>query len=280
MVAKFPMIKRVIKLLISQCIYGIDYNYRSCFVKKYKSAISRGIVLYYHNISKSQKDAFAKQMDILLRLACPWDLNNTPPESKKTLVAVTFDDGYVSVFENALPELKKRNIPITIFIPTGLLGKRPEWVKSNQCPSWEEYIVSRNELKNIASEPLITIGSHTISHSNLLKISLKEAIRELVSSKAELEDLLSRPIEFLSFPYGAYNTHLVELALKVGYRCLFTIEPKIINPHQLGTVNGRVGVNPEDWLLEFKLKALGAYSWHPWLYSFKRRILSVWGLAY
>lgn len=263
-------------MFLSLSIYGFDRVRNGCTRQANSSLGPKGIVLYYHAVRKDQRNAFARQMDMLLRMAYPWNLEVCQNRNKKPLVAVTFDDGYVSVIENALPELKQRGIPVTFFVPTGSLGERPGWIKSPESPLWDERVISPNELKNIASEPLVTIGSHTVSHSNLLKLSAKEAIRELVESKAELENLLGLPIEWLSFPHGAYDDSLIQIALEAGYRRLFTIEPKPVNPMQPGVINGRVAINPDDWPLEFKLKMLGAYRWLPWVNSFKRKILAAW----
>lgn len=270
------MLERLVKMFLSLSIYGFDRVRNGCTRQANSSLGPKGIVLYYHAVRKDQRNAFARQMDMLLRMAYPWNLEVCQNRNKKPLVAVTFDDGYVSVIENALPELKQRGIPVTFFVPTGSLGERPGWIKLPERSLWDERVISPNELKNIASEPLVTIGSHTVSHSNLLKLSAKEAIRELVESKAELENLLGLPIEWLSFPHGAYDDSLIQIALEAGYRRLFTIEPKPVNPMQPGVVNGRVATNPDDWLLEFKLKMLGAYRWLPWVNSFKRKILAAW----
>ena len=84
--------KRIVKLLISLLVRGWD-------------AISRkhpgNVVLYYHAIRPEQRKAFAKQMDALLRIAQPWKLDGTIEQGNGHRVAVTFDDGHVTVMENA-----------------------------------------------------------------------------------------------------------------------------------------------------------------------------------
>ena len=117
------------------------------------------------------------------------------------------------------------------------------------------------ELKWVAAEPLVTIGSHTVSHSNLLQVSTLEATRELAASKSELENLLGRSVEWFSFPHGAHSASLVGLAREAGYRRVFNIEPTRVDPLQPGYVNGRVAADPDDWRLEFFLKIHGAYRW-------------------
>ena len=218
-------------------------------------------MLYYHAVRPDQRAGFARQMDLLLRVARPWCLDARPPDGQGPFVAVTFDDGFVSVIENALPELKKRGIPVSLFVPTGFWNEHPGWIKSPSHPFWQERVISREELRRLAAEPLITIGSHTVSHPNLLRVSAQEAARELTASKAELENLLGRQVEWFSFPHGAYNASLVRLALEAGYRRLFTIEPTLVDPLQPGVVSGRVAVDPDDWPLEFFLKIHGTYRW-------------------
>lgn len=255
------MLRRPVKLLLSLSIYGLD-RARNGWARQANSPTrGRGVVLYYHAVRQDQRNAFARQMDILLRVARPWRLDTCPPQTRVPLVAVTFDDGYVSVIENALPELEMRGIPVTFFVPTGSWGKRPGWIKSPNHPFWQERVMSREELRTVAAKPLVTIGSHTVSHPNLVQVSAREATRELATSKAELENLLGRPIEWLSFPHGAHDASLVSMAREAGYRWLFSIKPTFVARLQPGVVNGRVAVDPDDWPLEFFLKIQGAYRW-------------------
>jgi peptidoglycan/xylan/chitin deacetylase (PgdA/CDA1 family) len=255
------MIRRSIKLLLSLGVYGIDRVRNGWARQVHPSTGGRGVVLYYHAVRQAQRGAFARQMDILLRVAHPWNLDACLDQANEPLFAVTFDDGYASVIENALPELQQRGIPATVFVPTGSWGERPHWIKSLDHPLRQERVMSREELKRLAADPLVTIGSHTVSHPNLLAVSAREASRELAASKAELENLLGRHVAWLSFPHGAYDASLVRLALGTGYRRVFTINPTLVDPLQPGVVNGRVAVDPDDWPLEFFLKIHGAYRW-------------------
>jgi peptidoglycan/xylan/chitin deacetylase (PgdA/CDA1 family) len=224
-------------------------------------APAANVVLYYHAIRPEQRKAFAKQMDMLLRLARPWKLDGAIEQGNSRRVAITFDDGYISVMENASPALKQRGIPFTVFVPTGSWGQRPEWVRSLNHPFWNERVVSKEELRAWAAEPLLTIGSHTVHHRNLLKATPEEASRELIDSKMELETVLGKPVNLFSFPHGAHNSRVVTQALDAGYRRIFTIEPELADASNGAPVVGRVAVEPVDWPLEFRLKALGAYRW-------------------
>jgi hypothetical protein len=83
----------------------------------------------------------------------------------------------------------------------------------------------------------------------------------LKESKAGLEAMLGRPVTLFSFPHGACNERLVEMARGAGYERVFTITPQPALAMDQGFIFGRVAVNPEDWALEFRLKVLGAYRW-------------------
>jgi peptidoglycan/xylan/chitin deacetylase (PgdA/CDA1 family) len=214
-------------------------------------------------------------MDILLRRARP-----TRVDRKETLspgvhyAAVTFDDGYQNVIENALPELEKRRIPSTIFIITEALGKYPHWLTEPHGSARHTKVMSSNQLRNLPLD-LVTVGSHTMTHPALPALNDTDAKRELSESRAQLEKMLEREIRLFSFPYGAFNPKLIEWCREAGYERVFTVVPTLtfFDPREF--VSGRVPVEPTDWPLEFRLKLMGAYRWLPVAFSLKRRVLSI-----
>ncbi len=67
----------------------------------------------------------------------------------------------------------------------------------------------------------IAIGSHTISHPVLSRIARPEAQRELVVSKAIIEQRLQRPVDFFAYPFGLaehFDADTEELVRAAGYR--------------------------------------------------------------
>ena len=103
--------------------------------------------------------------------------------------AVTFDDGFVCVRDHALPVLSKRNIPATLFVPSGCLGKQPSWLNEKHL-DYKNVILTQAQLNNL-NKKLISIGSHGRTHKNLLQIATEEAKKEIIQSKKELEDILN-----------------------------------------------------------------------------------------
>jgi peptidoglycan/xylan/chitin deacetylase (PgdA/CDA1 family) len=189
-------------------------------------------------------------------------------------VAITFDDAFQSVAENAIPELIQRGIPSTIFVPTGNLGQHPEWDIEIDHPDRHEIVMTADQLRDLPSE-LVSIGSHTVMHPRLTHIEENDARRELSVSRHKLESILGRDIKVLSFPHGAYNEELVDLSRQAGYDRVFTIDPTLAFSNPGEYVTGRVQVNTTDWLLEFRLKAAGAYRWHPFVSALKRKLLGM-----
>jgi len=62
---------------------------------------------------------------------------------------VTFDDGFVSVVDNALPELEARRIPMTFFVPTGSWGQRPCWVKDSRAKASAQTVLTPDQVRRV-----------------------------------------------------------------------------------------------------------------------------------
>jgi peptidoglycan/xylan/chitin deacetylase (PgdA/CDA1 family) len=218
-------------------------------------------VLYYHAIDSGQRARFARQMDELVRLTEPVSASlSSLPGGRAHCCAVTFDDGFISVVENALPELERRNIPATMFVPTGSLGGPPAWVKPSS-PARHQCVLSAAQLALFKNHKTLTIGSHSISHPHFPTLDAAQARRELEQSKADLESILGQEVGLFSFPHGECNTQTITLARAAGYQRVFTISPCNAFTGTDNFVVGRVLADPADWSLEFHLKLLGAYRW-------------------
>jgi peptidoglycan/xylan/chitin deacetylase (PgdA/CDA1 family) len=254
--------RRLIALAISLAVRGWDVIRSRVQWRLNQAVPCTGVVLYYHAVKPHQRQRFAVQMDELLEGASPFSAGSLEAmRGEGRNVAVTFDDGFRSVVENAVPELAKRRIPFTIFVPSGCLGERPSWVHDPAHPSWEEQVLSAAELRAVASMPLATLGSHSITHPNLVELDVVRAEQELADSRSALQAAVGSTIDLFSFPHGAHSAALIDQARRAGYRRVFTIEPTTVDRDpDLFTV-GRVAADPDDWPVEFRLKIAGAYRW-------------------
>jgi peptidoglycan/xylan/chitin deacetylase (PgdA/CDA1 family) len=129
-------------------------------------------------------------------------------------VVLTFDDNYQGFFDLAYPMLKARQIPAAMFVHTNFVGD-----KSGAHPKmdWET-------LRKLDSDGLVTIGSHTLSHpEDMAKLPIEVQERELVESKARLENELGHPVPYFAYPNGTGDEQTFQAAQRAGYTMAVTI---------------------------------------------------------
>jgi len=263
---------RIPKLLVSVLVYAFDETRDFLGKRIGKEPEGRAVVLYYHAVRDRDRHRFARQMEVLARRASPFPVESPPRMEKGGLyAAVTFDDGFVCVARNAVPELGSRKIPGMIFAPAATLGAPPSWISGTRHPDSSEVVMSDEELRDLAVLPGVSIGSHCMTHRNLMNLDDEEARREIRESKIRLEAILGKEVPSISFPHGAYDDRHTEMAYEAGYKHLFSISPTLYR--YADPIKGRVRVEPTDWPLEFHLKLAGAYRWFHSVSSMKRKIL-------
>lgn len=129
--------------------------------------------------------------------------------------AITFDDGYMDNYTNALPILQKFDFSATIFIATSLLGKKhaPSSYMGAAYMEWSHC----KEMLNYG----ISFQSHTCNHPDLTALANDEALKELLESKNKIEDVLGTPVNHLSYPFGRYNRTIMQWTEKAGYKAAY-----------------------------------------------------------
>jgi peptidoglycan/xylan/chitin deacetylase (PgdA/CDA1 family) len=259
-------LKRVIKLSVSLFVFGSSYIRDALYGLVGKRVPARCVILYYHRVPSEQRSRFARQMDVLVRSvkAIPAD-GMARLSAGERYAAVTFDDAYQSVLQNAVPELASKKIPATIFVIAGIIGRSPGW------DGYQEDTMTFDQLKSLPTD-LITIGSHTVTHPALPSIPELKAKEELINSRLMLEKLFDRKIRLFSFPYGLFDEKMFAWCKEAGYDRIFTTLPFWAFKDEAEFATGRVSVEPSDWPIEFYLKLHGAYRWLPWGFSVARML--------
>ncbi len=130
-------------------------------------------------------------------------------------VVITFDDGSLDEFTNALPILKKYNYPAMFYIIAGDVGKT--------------YWMSWSQMKTLLRHGM-EIGSHSMTHPHLPDRNNEQKAYELKGSKALLESQLGIPINFFAYPGGAYNTSTVYALAEAGYLSAVTTDYAVEHP--------------------------------------------------
>jgi len=123
-------------------------------------------------------------------------------------VAITIDDAYLSVYEEALPRLKARGFPATLFIATRPVDRGLRaYMNWDQVREWQA--------------AGFDIGSQTQTHPHMHRMSVEENREELrVSNERFLAELGMRPTLF-AYPYGEYDLGVIELVKEAGFEAAF-----------------------------------------------------------
>jgi peptidoglycan/xylan/chitin deacetylase (PgdA/CDA1 family) len=193
-------------------------------------------ILTYHRVGRPPQDApdpflyaTSAELDHHLTLAKSAGLSLVGVNEalaggtfKPQTLAVTFDDGCVSTLEEGVPVLRKHGVQAIQFIVAGRIGGWNDWdLSKDDVP---ERLMDKEQIRDWLAAGML-IGSHSYSHLNMRKLDAADARKEILSSKAKLEDLFGVPIHHFAFPYGGWrHGALRDLVREAGYECAFTTE--------------------------------------------------------
>ena len=122
--------------------------------------------------------------------------------------AVTFDDGYQSVYREALPVLQELCIPATVFLAVG----RPSPSDSaTRLPVLSgRTMLNWGQIREMHRAG-ISFGAHTLTHPDLTRLSSTDAEAEIRDSQAMLEDALGTRVRTFAYPYGRFDSQSREI---------------------------------------------------------------------
>ena len=187
------------------------------------------MVLAYHALDESgsvvstSREKFRQQMQSLADAAIPV-VGLDQVVHFPGAVAITFDDGYVSVLEHGIPVLAKHGFPSTTFVVTAQCGKGNDWDQRGRAiPKLP--VMSWTQLRELLLAGM-TLGSHSHTHPRLNASNARE---ELQRSKQELEDHLGIRASLFCYPYGEADTAVRE-AVAEQFECACTTELAFVRP--------------------------------------------------
>jgi peptidoglycan/xylan/chitin deacetylase (PgdA/CDA1 family) len=214
-----------------------------------------------------RRQTLERQLKAVRSLATPISLSQwrtarrrgrgLPPRS----VLVTFDDGYRSVMEHAVPLLERYDIPAVVFVCTGPAvtgelfwfdalerhgrGDEVEAVKRLPHDAWkrltaemrtvartddERAVMTRDEVAELARHPLIEIGAHTVDHPILAQASPASQRQQIAGSIETLRQWTRQPIRAFAYPNGRYRDFTpdtVRIVRECGVDSAFSTEPRL-----------------------------------------------------
>jgi peptidoglycan/xylan/chitin deacetylase (PgdA/CDA1 family) len=189
----------------------------------------------------------------------PDELAADGPPPSDARVAITFDDGYRSVYEYAWPMLREAGFPATVYLPTDSIAAQRRRIHGIECLTWDEAAAM--------AAAGIEFGSHTVRHAPLADEPESAVQTELADSKAAIEEHLGRPVETFSYPYAfpeaarAFRSRLRDLLTRAGYRTAVTTLVGTVRPGDDLLCLKRLPVNTWDDDALFLAKLQGGYDW-------------------
>jgi peptidoglycan/xylan/chitin deacetylase (PgdA/CDA1 family) len=160
--------------------------------------------------------------------------------------ALTFDDGVHDELPAVLAEL---GVPATVYVCPGLFGKPYPWASGPR-------LMTADEVVELARDPLVEIGAHTIDHTSLADASSEDAYREMAACKVRLEELLDRPVPSFCYPGCRYSPSCPDAARRAGYTSAVTCGPRgSWDPFELR----RETIHTPDGPVTFALKSRGVF---------------------
>ena len=196
----------------------------------------------YHPISLEQYIAFTK--------------DGAPLPDKP--VMLTFDDGYISFYNDVFPLLKEYDYPAMLAIVGSWLDYAPPDV--GKLVSWQQ-------LREMDSSKLVSIASHSFRSHHFTPINSQDDRGELLSartysngryetaeefklritddlrqSQQQFEKELGHKVLAVVWPYGEYNLIGIDIAKSMGFETTFGLGGGINYAGNKGLVEARRGI--------------------------------------
>lgn len=206
---------------------------------------------------------FAQQMTALhmrhvpmlpLNLALARLADGTLPEGA---VAITFDDAYADICENALPILQDMQTTATVYAPTtlidtgGMIERYANDPNAGRLMTWDE-------LRHLHACGW-DIGSHTCTHRQLPDLTDEDMHAELINARTRIADMIGTPPTSLAYPRGHLNRKVVEAVKDAGYDHALTVWPGEHTAKNHPLLICRTEVSGADTLADFLWKLRGGF---------------------
>lgn len=173
--------------------------------------------------------------------------------SMRGIVTITFDDGYLGVFDLAWPILHDMGLSATVFVPTATTSfwwddpavlsvttpeQRARWItdlggdteRITSSVSSARGLVPRSHRQAswariaLAARAGCEIGVHSTTHRTLTRLTDAELLRETRGSRDELAANTGVVAHCFSYPYGISDSRVRAAVRRAGYESAVTLD--------------------------------------------------------
>jgi len=153
--------------------------------------------VFQHGIARLHENGY-RALSLLEAVDC---LRRGEPLPNRSFT-ITFDDGYHSVYCEALPVLQQYGMSATVFLT---VGETRRVTATSRLPSLSgRSMLSWGEIREMQRWGIV-FGAHTLTHPDLTCLPIDRIEAEVYASKAMIEDILSTPAVCFAYPYGRYD---------------------------------------------------------------------------
>lgn len=230
------LIKRVFTRALSKRIL-VGPNKRLIFIYH---DVSNPDAQHYSDLYSTQVKNFKEQIEFLARCFRMVSLKEIydPRTNRDRQACITFDDGFLSVREEALPHLWSKGIPFAIFVSRMAIRQNQllnlpdgfDRVYDNQV------YLDQEDMKYLCDKG-VTVGSHTASHKNLADCDDNALSEEVFQNKLYLENLIGKKVTDLALPFGKrqhYNKRVLDFCYSCGHENVYSSNPVFFDARKVG----------------------------------------------
>ncbi len=190
------------------------------------AAASSGVVLQYHHVATDtpastsiSPEDFRAHLEYLrdngfnvVALDTMVDALRGGGELPDRAVAITFDDGHLSIYETAFPMLRSFGFPFTLFVSTGPIDRGLRGYMS-----WKQVV-------EMAAAGVL-VANHMVEHPHMLAREEGESgaqwiarqREELLLAEAAIERHTGQSHRYLAYPYGEFNIAIKDLLAELDF---------------------------------------------------------------
>src|ERR1043166_200230 len=215
------------------------------------SALSRRVlpaprkrfVFLYHDISDADSPQhsplystsvrnFKCQVELIARhfkLVSLEEIVSNTSDNRQRLASITFDDGFLSVKDEALPFLQARGIPFAVFV-NSMAIKENRLCNGTTDPgmSYETKVfLNEDDVRDMVANGVV-IGNHSATHKVLAGCDAQTLSEEVLSSKQYIESLTKTDVQHFALPFGKrehYNQDVLDFCYSSGHEFVYSTNP-------------------------------------------------------
>lgn len=210
---------------------------------------AKRFVFLYHDVSdpdspqhsplySTRVSQFKRQIELLSKYFKFVPLDEVvahKPNGKQRLASITFDDGFLSVKEQALPYLESKQIPFSVFVNSMAIKHNRLFYGASVPDINRTYdrkvFLDESDVKELAAKGVV-IGSHSSTHKDLAECDEASLKEEVLDNKLYLEGLTGAAVRHLALPFGKrehYNERVLNFCYSVGHDYVYTTNPSFFD---------------------------------------------------